>query len=1662
MLKEEEPDRTLVGAQMPISTDPLDVVLPSSEIEIFERYRDFLSNAIASNSISQQEFNYEMLKTNYYIDIKTKTFVLDDKQKEDMDQLIILKKKNFSDYENGILTKEKFEETYSKILRIEYSILKSAVEEEKSGIKIEDLIDKDYRVTLQKLEKAEESQITRIAQKKSIKFPEIPTGYTAKQIEDYYDLKIKGKPFARDENIEKYIKKYRESKKMVDYHTDSYTVSKIFYNEETGKSDFKFEVTPSIIGTVNELKDVKRSNLLTPDELAYTNRIKILKNMMRLMSKEQLIKCAEKYSFKYRTLIGNLEFDKKTAFKFYKPPDNFENLKSLLKKDLIDDYRILEDKISENDFFKPFSYTLTNTYLDDTVQEETIEHSENGKESYLAIDEQEELFTIFPIAEEFNKSLKTLKGENTEIVDVWILHKPDGVTKRYLSFEKFLLELKNELVEKIKNYEARLEARKQKGIPPVSAEIGNTRDPRPVIEYPIVNYPPFQGIGPEQGPSIFPKRVLYPASANSKIPTRDREQRKSIKRTTILDPNIEALTKKISDIQDMIKKIDYHLTYKEDIEEDSGGQINIEELLKKEEDIRLLRDEGLISLLSVIVHRFPGSENVVLSIEAEIFNFGSLNYKKNIKKVLFIFNNYPEILNDVVTGLLSILYVLNFETPSVIPDEDLKTGEISSEEKQNNIDLLLQWKPSTDKYDKYQAELEELNHNFEEFKKKNPQLRNLDISEIMSQYSEKIQWNSVLSNYKNLEVPEGYVTLFDRMHNIEINFRLRHLIRQRNKLPSRRIFNLATVETRIASQDALEDTFKRCRLNNILKLAILVESTIYSLSKIPEDYMYYNFLINTRFIKLCENLKILEEINSIEFQGLILLIIKFVISSGELEPDSDIIKRIMLFNKDSSPEERLSNLETFKKLLSSDELEGYEAGLIAQINLEENSRLKQLGNLFLKDIRTLKTENMRKRIEEWETLISNKFIPPIVSDVPPRFPKVIDGQSVYKNFIKVNDSYIYGGHFPPFYRYKGEESKKSELAIYQVQGEPNYTRNELLHLAEIFGIEKIPEDDFELYTSIKNFMETYRSTPGKEVIVINPVIKPKNSIYLSMPDKNIMYTYRPRLRVKEPGEIYAVYYDDYVTYGVPYKFTPDTIPIYTSELSQYKDGKFITIEGPLIFKEDGPKDIASYMSNYYILVEYTDHRGNKKLFREGVAVKRVFKKMPSDFFGCERFKTEQDCNDPASFSLEINKERTKCKWLRKEGPLEEERDPATRDGICTGVLNNDEEFKQFDIEKAFFKDIERNALWKAAVSNSIKSIEKEISKRPLSPADKEYISLQEKQVLFDYYNFLSNEYLNVTASVPTEAVGSIVLPASEESLIAELGLSVSKKTTRVDIPGYLEFTLYRYDTVDYEAGSSGSIRKKKINYKAGTTIKIIPLYCLIKKDDYDFLTKYKNYYWKNINTTYDKKINTKGKTIIIKVDKEETKNEVPANFIIPTGEMINGKQVITRDDIFEGMVKTAFRTLKTDDSLIYTIHTDVDAEEDAVRFALKNGIDILEKFKDFIGILKLTDLTQFQKTVPDIKTVGVSQLRADIENAIKEEDIKSLNKLYISGRSVLNKEPEDKKLMQAAQKVIRESKKKKPEPLPEPPPEPEPVVAPAEAVQPKQNPYVNPRRNMRR
>ena len=57
------------------------------EIVNLEKWQTLLSDLISTNEISQEEFDAEMLKSRYYIDIKTKNYVLDDEDKELIDAL---------------------------------------------------------------------------------------------------------------------------------------------------------------------------------------------------------------------------------------------------------------------------------------------------------------------------------------------------------------------------------------------------------------------------------------------------------------------------------------------------------------------------------------------------------------------------------------------------------------------------------------------------------------------------------------------------------------------------------------------------------------------------------------------------------------------------------------------------------------------------------------------------------------------------------------------------------------------------------------------------------------------------------------------------------------------------------------------------------------------------------------------------------------------------------------------------------------------------------------------------------------------------------------------------------------------------------------------------------------------------------------------------------------------------------------------------------------------------------------------------------------------------------------------------------------------------------------------------------------------------------------
>ena len=85
----------------------------------------------------------------------------------------------------------------------------------------------------------------------------------------------------------------------------------------------------------------------------------------------------------------------------------------------------------------------------------------------------------------------------------------------------------------------------------------------------------------------------------------------------------------------------------------------------------------------------------------------------------------------------------------------------------------------------------------------NQDLTNIEKEMIIKEYNEELQWSKSLEKYSKLEVPSGY---------IELNFKLRFLLKERNKLASRRIYRIATLKERMYHQGLLKSLFKKCNV----------------------------------------------------------------------------------------------------------------------------------------------------------------------------------------------------------------------------------------------------------------------------------------------------------------------------------------------------------------------------------------------------------------------------------------------------------------------------------------------------------------------------------------------------------------------------------------------------------------------------------------------------------------------------------------------------------------------------------------------------------------------------------------------------------------------------------------------------------------------------------
>jgi plasmid maintenance system killer protein len=1522
------------------------------EIGNLEKWQETLADMLASGNITHEDFEIEMFKTRYYIDIKTKTFILSDEDNEILQKVRDIKNKKMEEYTLGEITENEFNVSYIFYLRKEYEILKRAnVEDKKDPSSVDLDIDLPLQDKLDKLQEAETKYLKSIARKHGIDVPKIPRGFTQSDIDNYYN----SGNFGTNQFIDEYIRMWDTFKSKVNFYISSFEVSKIFHNPETGKSRFEFKQVPPLSDKIGEIKvSEKRGNLLTPEEQMYSDRLNNLKARLRMMTREDLLKCTSSSTTKFMSYVERLKSNKQKVFKFREHPKNYTDLREILNEENTDYYKIPSDQL-----FREYTYSMPNIYTEGNDM-----YVERGSTGYLAIKpgadirnlslDLSDFVTVLPMEDPMYKMLNVSEGNTTEITDVWELRGSlpgsdlKNIVKRYISFEDYLKDLKEILIENSKKSK------------------GKTRD-------------------------------------------------------TLLNK---------------IRKINYYISYGEDIEMfNTTGHTNVSKLFEDRSEIYTMRKNGLYRLIEYFTQYYPGSENLVEKIETSVFDYSSVNYDKNISKIFFLINNHQSKLEDIVLGNESIINLLSYETPYILPEDDINIAG----DKAENINILLAWSPNTDKYNYYESELEEIQYNFKKFKQDNPNLNNLEIEEIIQEYSEKILWKRSLENYRNLRVPEGY---------IELNYKLRYLLRQRNRLPSRRVYRIATVAERMAAQNILTSTFKKCDAKDPKEYATTTENVIYQFSKSNQDYLYYNRIVNDEYKKLCSFIVSLrcgtsvesEECPRLEPSVLNSMITEFIITQGEFS--SVDISRLKLFS-DSFDD---ASFKAYIGSLRGEEINTWDKFLIEQKNLE-----KPVNTDYVKAIKIIKSAARQARIEKLRYISANTYVPPVVSEIKPKGDKY---GIVYKKYFYISGNYIYGGNYPMFNMYDNSGNIIKE----------NYTRSDLERLANLFHIDLV-DNSFDLW---KNIMEFIRNYDKKETIVEMVDYTPidyTNYNYLKPVSKTINYTVRPRVGVKEPGYAYPVSKDQFRIYGVPYDYDENTFPVYDTNLKERVDNGFVIIEGPCIFRGDDINNAGT--SDSYIILEYTDSRGKIVKTREGVSKKRIIKRKIEELDTCGRFTDQVSCDDFNSFSLDVNNLKYKCKWFETK---------------CKGVPWLSDVIDNFDLNVTI-RDYKKNKMWTEAKEKAIKYIENLSKIKELTLEEIKIISKDQKQKLYNYYSTLISNSVTKLKTITEENAenkGYLQLDPDLMDILSQKPNLVLPKEKLLD--NYKTFTVYvpRVGNRKLPIGKITLNNEYTVNGKTVVPREIIdgkymcevlgsdeilflligefrktskeiitttePIQCFISDENYTMINNFRGYYW--LNKTFDY-IQKPGE--LIKMEKIIKVTSLHGSFIkiSDQNEMLNGKPLISKENILEAMETSAFSMFEMGSDNQYICINKVNANVDAIRFSILNNVDINNLFKTVIGTINIEHvLEEIEKNTPKFEILTKEQLVEKIQIAVDVSDKETIFRYLTKAKNA----GVDSELLKQALKILKS--KDQPEPIPVDVPEPVPEVKPKANV----NVYLNKRR----
>ena len=1036
-------------------------------------------------------------------------------------------------------------------------------------------------------------------------------------------------------------------------------------------------------------------------------------------------------------------------------------------------------------------------------------------------------------------------------------------------------------------------------------------------------------------------------------------------------------------------------------------------------------------------------------------------------KIIFIFNYFSDSLDNYINKQISFIELIGLEIPLIKPEDDLPEYFTNPNK---TLKYLYSWMPQNDMYEKYKNELENVKYDLLKFKKQNDMLYQLEIQEIYSQYLEIKQWEKSKLKLSTLDIPKG---------KNPIRVMLEFLKRERNKLISRRIYRVATINERINTRVTFYRIFIDCKLENFTNIEVKtlandVESIIFSYSNKPDIYTDYVDLVKNTYQKLCSLIT--------EPKVIVPVTTEFIIKEGNLSFIN--IKRLndIITTLDSKDFDAIIKLI---RTMRESELNAYQNSLIEEQNKEPTNFKQKLIEIINKVI----DENKQKKKELMNSIAANTYIPPVVTNIVPKIQNGPDRFYVPKYYIIGENEYIYGGNFPNF--------------VNNETGNRNYTDDDIYSLAVLFKIDYVDYDEYhketgndrlsyiqKLYYLCMEKMYKYSDNdkqvvPKDVVLNYNPTLVTKKN-YTSF----VNYIYKTRMGVKDPGEVYIVYKDRFeVSYGVPFKTNEFGLPIYSLKFLNPDIKNFYYIEGPAEFEETTEENFIH--STMYILVEYTDKYGKTKLFREGIN-SRIVKTVPKEKFdACNRFTNEFDCNDINSYGIEKMKCRfikNKCVSVKEEIKKQDFLFDISKVTFTRKISKNDYKGTQKEVT-----DYNKTKLWNDAIKKANEYISQLIYIKKLNESQIQQVATEQKTKLLGYYNFLQQldikkpkletiiedtNYSNLkqltdfmipqviaeveeTQKVPQGPQGPQG-PEGPKGPQGPEGLDEEQKVVLKEIANYtgimLPFMTVKHKALSFKQLMVGnkyllpnntvSVLLEKTpnlitfdngqNFRPGqgtirenkTSELVQEKYFKITKENLSLL---KNPPSSFSYTLYEKEYSLEKNNISIKTKKIETK-EVPLDilYLVHLESISNDdslpKDEITTNDIYNTLGKVLY-CLYQKDEFDFLESLDVfPARQEAKVYALKYSVDLIQLSKKISGDIELSDVINANnKVLPTVKTISqdiISQLEYGILNKdfkLLEKYIKIANKQKVNESETIN--TQILKLVEDASKLILEKEK---------------------------------------